>query len=306
MGPVAPSGQQPPQAYAQAPQNGAPTPYQQAMPQILPMVQLATGLDNHCPMLTLIAQEKFGKSTTAITSLIGYPEPHMQPLVLAWDEFGPDACAKLGYIAHAIRMGRQPGNSGVDKMRGVMRSLEQQKSAYHAQYGSIVVDCMSTAVGVFKEDAKNVPKNKNNPNTKAPYFELAEYTKEFVNRVIDFGLPSIWLAWQTDGHVAIENKVERQEMGGMDLDGKKVRNFVAGRAHHNFILEKKKIGVGAVDNLSGQRADDQGYIRLFHSQPWNMVNAGGRYSHLIPEPCPPHFGWVLGQITGRGQFGRRS
>lgn len=270
---------------------------------LLPGITLATGLDNYNPMLSLISAEKQGKSATTITSLVGYPEPHHQPLVLAWDEHGPDACVKLGYIAHAIRMRSQPGATNIEKARYTLRTMEANKSAYLQQYGSIVVDCASVCATLFHEDAKGTPKNRNNPDPRAPYFELALYFKEFVQRVIDFGLPSIWLAWQADGSIGNEDKKERQELGGPDIMGKKLRNYLAGRAHHNFILEKRKVGSGA--DPWGRPADGEGCIRVFHSQPWNMVNAGGRYSHLLPEPSPPSFSWILGQITGRGQYGAR-
>lgn len=290
----------------QAP-NGTSAPAPQA-PTLLPGVTLGTGLDNYAPMLTVTAGEKSGKSTTVITTLRGYPSPQHHPLVLAFDEFGPDACIRMGYQPHSIRIVRQPGNTWIEKARGVMRMLEQNKAQYQAQYGSVVVDCASTAAAAFHDDARNTPKNKNNPDVRAPYFEMALYFKEFVGRVIDFGLPSIWLAWLAEGGTSVEKegdrKIERQELGGPDVMGRKLRNFLAGRAQHNLLLEKRKLGKGATDQF-GIPVDDEGCSRLVHTQPWAMVNAGGRYSHLLPEPCPPNFSYVLGQITGRGPYARR-
>jgi hypothetical protein len=149
--------------------------------------------------------------------------------VLTWDPTGPNACLKLGYQAHKIVIAEQPGSNYVAKFRGVLQGLEARKAQLHQAYGSIVVDCASTAADKLHEDAKRTPKNANNPDIRAPYFELGIWFREFVNRVVDLGLPSVWLAWQTEGGIHEEKnaqgqKVSTMEWGGADVLGRAGRS----------------------------------------------------------------------------------
>lgn len=273
---------------------------------LLPGIVVASGNDNMSPMLGLAAYEKQGKSTTAITTLVGWPDQNKEPLCIAWDPHGPDACVRLGYRPHVIRVRDQPGEAWIDKHRYAMRTLRTNLDAVHRRYGSVVVDCASTCAMALHTDAQKLPKNANNSDTRAPYVEATLWLKEVINAIIDIGLPNIWLSWLQEGSVESE-KVEGaqnrkvQRLGGPDIMGSKMRNFIAGKSHHNFLLEKYKVQKGGTDPW-GRPADDEGSVRVFHSKQWGLLNAGGRYSHVLPDPCPAHFGWILSKITGRGPF----
>lgn len=279
----------------------------QAAPQLLPGVVIIGGNDNKSPMVTLSAYEKMGKSTTVITSLRDWPAPGMDPLVLAFDPHGPDACVRVGYHPHAIRIRDQPGNGTFEKAKNALAMLQQNLDFVRRRYGAVVVDCASTMVTQFHDDAKNIPKNKNNPDTRAPYFELGLYVKEIIRKVMDLQLPNVWLAWLMEGSTNNEkdqstgqNK-KSTDMGGPDIMGRKVRNWIAGTSHHNFVLEKYRVAKGGRDPWGGA-CDDEDFVRVIHTKPWGLINAGGRYSHLLPDPAPANMGWVLSQITGKGQY----
>lgn len=279
----------------------------QTQQQLLPGVVVVGGNDNKSPMLSVSAYEKMGKSATVITSLRNWPQPGMEPLVLAFDPHGPDACVRLGYHPNAIRIRDQPGNSNIEKTRSVLAMLHQNINYVRQRYGAIVVDCASTMVMQFHDDAKETPKNRNNPDTRAPYHDLGLFTKEVIRKVMDLQLPNIWLAWLMEGSTNTTNDQQSgqskksTDMGGPDIMGRKVRNFIAGTAHHNLVLEKYRVAKGGVDPW-GQKCDDEDFVRVFHTRPWGLINAGGRYSHLLPDPAPANMGWVLSQITGRGPY----
>lgn len=271
------------------------------------------GNDNNAPMVTLSAWEKTGKSTTAVMSLRDWPNPGQHPLVLAFDPYGPDACVKLGYHPHAMRMQDQPGQLLIDKFRSVHHMLMTNGDRLRQMYGSVVIDCASTLAMQLHSDAQQLPKNRNNSDTRAPYVECTVWLKEIINKVMELRLPNVWLSWLAEGSVdsfkdeASGQNKKQTRMGGPDIMGSKMRNFVAGKSHHNFVLEKYKVAKNGTDPW-GQPGDDESCVRVFHSKPWGLINAGGRYSHLLPDPCPANFGWVFSQITGRGPFsqaGRR-
>lgn len=288
-------------------QLAAMAPQVQVAPTLLSGICIVGGNDNASPMLGLSAYEKQGKSTTAITTLVDWPRQGLHPLVIAWDPHGPDACVRLGYHPHVMRIRDQPGTAWIDKARYAMRTLHTNRDFVHRTYGAVVVDCASTCAMALHTDAQKLPKNANNPDTRAPYADSTLYLKEHINAVIDIGLPNIWLSWLMEGgtdSVKDEGSGQNKKttrLGGPDIMGSKMRNFIAGKSHHNFVMEKYRVGPTGTDPW-GKKADDEGSVRVFHSKPWGLINAGGRYSHVLPDPCPAHFGWVLSQITGRGPF----
>jgi hypothetical protein len=274
--------------------NGAASPAPVAP--LFPGVSITSGTTNKAPILLVIGDEKSGKSTTVTTSLFGYPTPNHQPLVLAWDPTGPVSCIKLGFHPHAIDINAQPGATRWAKAQGVMSSLESNITTLKERYGSLVIDCTSVMVDRLHEDARRYSKN---PDPRSHFGECLLQGKEFINRVVDLGLPTVWLAWARASETVESvqpngQKARKLIMGGPNILGN-TRAFIAGKAHQIFIIEKQKRG-----QVEG--ADANGYVRIVHSQPWENINAGGRYEHILPEPCPPHFGWILSQITGTGQW----
>lgn len=264
---------------------------------LFPGVTIIDAKANTAPIIVVIGREKSGKSATSITSLVGWPAPGFDPLVLAWDKTGPDSCIKLGYQPHAIRIADQPGARFWDKGRAVLDSLELNAPALHARYGAIVTDCMSTMVDRTHEDARRFSKNS---DPRSHFGDALMQSKEWINRIVDLGLPTIWLTWLREPEVN-ESKgpagqtIRKFVSGGVNVLGG-TRALLAGKAHHILYLEKVKHGVGA------QGADENGDVRLFHTKPYENIDCSGRYSHILPEPAPPHLGWILSQITGKGPY----
>lgn len=242
------------------------------------------------PIILVIAPEKAGKSTLG-TTLVGWPEPGKQPLYIPFDESGPNSCLKLGYVPHRILPSAFPGQKLWDRTRALMNELETNVATIRQNYGAIIVDCASTMVDKLHEDARRFS---GNPDPRSHFGDCLMQSKEFMNRLCDLGLPTIWLAWLRESEMietktATGGKNKKLVMGGPQILGS-FRQMLAGKSHHILILEKQKIGVGQ------QGADEDGYVRLFHTRPWENINAGGRYSHVLPEPMFAHLGMVLTMI----------
>lgn len=267
----------------------------QAAPMI-PGVTVVNAQSNTAPMLLVIGKEKEGKSATSICSLFGYPDPSKQPLVIAWDRTGPDSCIRLGYQPHRILVHEQNGARYWDKAKNILDNLERNVMNLSKAYGAIVVDCASTMADRLHEDARRFSKN---PDPRSHFGELLLQSKEFINRVCDLGLPTVWLAWlkeaeiqQEAGNVQGAPKKFKMIPGGPNILGN-TRALLAGKAHQILILEKVRMPIGTPG------ADEEGFVRQFHTRPWNDIQGGGRYSHVLPEPCQPSVGFVLAKITGR-------
>ena len=305
-----PPGLQPLVAATSLPQNGQPMQLIQAIAppqmhpgqtlysgpqQLLPGIQII-GDQGKAPHIIVTAREKDGKSTTAITTLVGWPRPGFDPLVLAWDKTGPDACLRLGYKPHVLKIGDQVGASYLLKMRSTLQMLETNIQQVRARYGAIVVDCYSTMIEMLLEDGRKFSRN---PDPRSHYFDAEKGLREFINRLLDLELPIVGLCWLSEPETHTESigpgKTKSTFVpGGILVAGQKIRKYLAGKVQHIFVLERQKVGVGA------QGADDLGFKRVLHSQAWENINSGGRLSHLLPEPCPAHVGWILTQVTGKG------
>lgn len=284
------------QNFPKAPQNAPPAApvsqkdTQQSWP-LLPGVVAMSSTTVRPPMLLIISAPKFGKSATSICSLFGWPTPDKQPLVLAWDPTGPIACNRLGFYPHVIPIIDQPGAHFWDKAQHALNTIETNAHQLRQRYGAIVVDCASTMVDRLHEDSRRFSKN---TNPMSHFGDALMRSKEFINRVVDLGFPTVWLAWLREAERVEEgtgpNKRVKFIPGGPHILGS-TRNLLAGRADHILLLEKTRAPIGT------QGADGEGYIRQFHTRPWNEIECGGRYSHVLPEPCPPHVGHVLNLMT---------
>lgn len=266
-------------------------------PQLLPGVRVVDAKGNPSPMIVVVGREKSGKSATVATTLVGYPEQGRHPLILAWDATGPASCIKLGYQPLAITIAEQQGVRHWDKAKAVLASLEANIPLLHAQHGAIVVDCMSTMVDRIHEDARRFSKN---PDPRSHFGDALMCAKEWINRLGDLGLPIIYLTWLREPEVVETKGANGQtsrtfKNGGINVLGG-TRALLGGKAHHILYLEKVKRGVGA------EGADENGEVRVLHTKPYDNIDCAGRYSHVLPEPCPPHLGWVLSQITGKGPW----
>lgn len=266
-----------------------------------PTIQGIASVDarsNDAPIVLVVAKEKFGKSHLA-TTLFGWPTQNHQPLIIAWDKTGPDSCIRSGYSPHAIYPHKMTGANHVQRGRAVLQLLEQNVTAIKQQYGAIVVDCLSTFSYGLLEEARRFSKN---PDPRSYYADMQSFGTEFLNRISDLGLPTVWLAWLEEAEIvetstASGSKNRKVIMGGPNVPGKKWRSWVGGRPHQIILLDKERHGAGA------EGADEEGYVRIFHTRPFDNVNVNGRYGHVIPEPCPPSLAYIMAAITGKG-FGR--
>lgn len=238
------------------------------------------------PSIIVSGREKDGKSSLA-TTLFGFPEPHHQPLILAVDPSGPDSCLNLGYAVHAIRVNEQQGTRWFDRIRSAVDMVEKNLTLIRQNYGSLVVDCASTASYRMLEDARRTSKN---PDPRSHYQTMYTQFNEFWWRLSDLDFPVVWLAWA--GEPTQSEDGARTDLAAPDIAGKRFARTIAGRAQHVFTLEKRMVGKGT------QGADQHGYSRFLHSIPWNGQNAGGRFSHLLPEPCPPDLAYILRAVRG--------
>lgn len=281
----------------QAPQGTfASAPPQQQGPMLLPGVVMRTSATNVAPMLLVEAYEKAGKSATVTTTLSGYPTAGKEPLVIAFDSSGPDSCIRLGYTPRVLDVKNWPqgGKRISEKARSLLGMLATNRAQLHDQHGSIVVDCCSTMSNLLLDEARSYS---DNPDGRSHYRDMMTWGVEIITRVSELGLPHVWLAWLSEPEITEDRDAKGNkrrkvtQQGGVDMPGKKFRKFVAGKADHIFILERQQSAVG----MPGASAD--GFIRNFHTAPWDNINAGGRYSHLLTEPAPPHMGAILYAIS---------
>ena len=279
----------------------APNPVAAALPQAPPLIgnmptiagitKVMAGA-NKAPTVLVMSAEKQGKSSLA-TTLFGWPTPEKQPLFLAWDPTGPESCVNLGYSPHAaIIKIDHPGERHWPKAQQILTMLEQNVHAIKQQYGAIVVDCCSTMTDRLHEDARRFSKN---PNPQSHFGDCLMQSKEFLNRVRDLGLPSVWLSWLKEAEYDEQTSatgVKRVRIipGGPHILGS-FRQLIAGKAHHIFALEKQRVGFGQPG------ADAQGYKRVLHAAPWSNIATGGRYAHLLPDECPANLAMIFQAIT---------
>lgn len=238
------------------------------------------------PSILVTGREKEGKSSLA-TSLFGFPEAHQQPLILAVDPSGPDSCLNLGFAVHAIRVNEQGGMRWFDKTRAAIDVVEKNLLTIRQNYGTLVFDDLSTASYRMLEDARRGSKN---PDPRSHYQTMYTQVNEIWWRLQDLDMPVVWLAWMGEPGMTDEGKVA--ELAAPDIAGKRFARTIAGRAQHVFVLERRMVGKGTAG------ADAHGYTRLLHSVPWNGQNAGGRFAHLLPEPCPADLSFILRAVRG--------
>lgn len=273
----------------------APVPH--AVPQLIGSVPTITGISamgpqtNKAPSIAVLAAEKQGKSSLGVT-LFAWPTSAKQPLFVAWDRTGPAACVNLGYSPHALTIPDLAGERHWQKAQSALSILEQNVNAIRQQYGALIVDCASTMTDRLHEDARRFSKNS---NPKSHFGDCLMQSKEFYNRIVDLGLPVVWLSWLKEAEVEEINLPNGQKKtriipGGPHIIGG-FRQLLAGKAHHIFVLEKQRIGTGQPG------ADSQGYRRVLHAAPWANIACGGRYAHLLPDECPANLGMILQAIT---------
>jgi hypothetical protein len=276
--------QQPPQQYQQPPAQ---------LP--IPGVTVVTDNGDLIPQFLVVSREKEGKSATVGTTLVNYPNPGMHPLFFAFDENGPNSCLKLGYQPHVMNVKKMQGTRWIEKTRDGLTRLEANLVQVRAQYGAIVVDCASTMVDNFHEDARRDPQN---PDGRSHFGAALLHSKETQHRLTRLGLPIWWLAWLREpetveekiGNDAKTVKVKRLVPGGANILGS-FKAILPGKAQHIFILEKKNVGPHPY-------ADETGHVRVFHTRDHANIRAGGRFSHLLPPEVPAHCGQIMRIIMG--------
>ena len=245
------------------------------------------------PIILVIGPEKSGKSSLTI-SLFDWPNRGDQPLVLAWDPSGPDSCAQLGYPVARIKVKDLAGATYVEKMHAMLDNLEYVYRGGKRPFTTLVTDCASTMVErLFTEDRKLNPSKDPRRN----YGNLLELGREYMARIIDLGVPTVWYSWLREPFIEERDdagrKIKRQILGGPQIAGG-FKSLLAGRAHQMCVLEKLKVP----PNTPGVHGD--GFMRVLHTKPWANIDAGGRYG--LPEPMPAHLGYMLDALMRRGAW----
>jgi hypothetical protein len=274
-----------------------PQPIQQApapMPtgSVIPGVTVVHDSSGMVPQFLVIAREKTGKSTLG-TTLVNWPRPGMHPLFFAFDTSGPNSCLKLGYQPHVMKVLQMPGIRTIEKTRDALTRLENNMVNLRQMYGSIIVDCASTMVDFLHEDGR---KSKN-PDPRSHFGDALMWSREVMHRLVQLGLPIWWLSWLREpetveekiGNDVKETKVKRLIPGGPNIIGN-FKAVLSGKVQHIFILDKLNMGV------THPAADEDGFVRVFHTRDHMNVRAGGRFAHLLPPMMPAHCGQVLNLV----------
>lgn len=234
------------------------------------------------PIIVVVAKEKVGKSALTLT-LHDYPNPGDQPIVLAADASGPDSCAQLSNRPVAcIKIGQQPGATFWDQTRYSVDQIENCFKTQRHNFTSLVVDCGSTLTARLFNDSASKKTNK-----QQAYGEVLLQCGELMWRLLELGIPTIWLSWLKEPYNEEKNgRIVKAHMGGLQMTGS-FRDLIGGKATQILYLEKFNGG------LNHPNADSQGFVRQLHTRPVQNINCDGRYSFKLPEPCPPDLGYVL-------------
>lgn len=243
------------------------------------------------PVLLVLGDEKTGKSSLA-TTLFDWPIPGAQPLVIAVDSSGPESCGQLGFPVAHIKIKDQPGETLAEKMDNTLLHLKRMWKPLSPEFpfSSIVFDCQSTfSEMLLTEDQQNNPSKDPRRN----YLNTLPILKRTFWDLKALGVPIIHIAWERRAQTIVTGsghaKREEHEPGGPEIAGK-FRKIVAGLATQIMILRLKKVGVGQPG------ADQDGFARLLMTRTDAGTIAGGRYQQDLPNPCPPHLGYVLSLI----------
>lgn len=267
----------------------------------IPGVRMSSSIPVEPPMILVVGPSKSGKSA-ASSSLLGWRG--LDPLVIAFDPTGPDTCTDLGFPVPVVIPENEPSppddkdDSLFGKVRSTLAKLENYfKRGRTPPYNAIITDCASTMVDKLMNDDRRINPSK---DQRRNYMNVLRQGTEIINRLTNLGVPTIWLAWLQEPFIETEDDKKapgakapkRQVMGGPMVDGAKLRTLLSGKAHQILAMETFLGAPGA----QGLCAD--GYVRRFHTKPWDFIAAGGRYSSKLPEPCPPDYAWILDQIMG--------
>ena len=244
------------------------------------------------PILLVIAAAKVGKTTLAL-SLNDWPNVGDRPLVLAFDKVGFDSLAQFAPVA-GLKVKDQPGLSIWDKTETALQSLENAflHSKVKTPFSTIVVDCASTMIDLFLQDAMK----KDFKDPRQAWGEVFKQANKVMWRLMDLNKPLVFLSWLKEGYAEVTGsgpaKRTTYKLGGAQIDGG-FRAKISGVATQILYLDKVKQGA----NAPGVGAD--GYVRVLHTRTYNNVEAGGRLTQYLPEPCSPNLAYVFNCITKR-------
>jgi hypothetical protein len=197
-----------------------------------------------------------------------------------------------------------PGSTYWEKTNNALGSLEAAFSTGSAfadpekQYPitSIVVDCASTMCEKFYAESLRSKKAK---DPRQNYGEVKTWATEVMARLDELNVPTIWLSWLKEPQIEEESlgggaKSKRVILGGPNIVGS-FRTVLGGKAHQILYLEKVKPPPGATIEKHPDLCSD-GWIRRLHTKTYANIEANGRYTTKLPEPCPPDLAWILNQI----------
>jgi len=245
------------------------------------------------PIILVVGSEKSGKSASA-TTLIDYPNKGDYPLVLAHDASGPDSCALLGYRMPVIKIQDMPGASYAAKMESTIAAVQGLFARGTGRKPTaLVVDCASTMADRLYQEAK--PQF---ADGRGAYGYVLGNCSSFLSKLVALRVPTIWYAWLREAFIKESEKngqkTKRQELGGANITGN-FKAVLAGRATMIFVLEKVRAPGGCSTPVGTVPPGSDGFVRLFHTRTWEMIEGGGRYN--LPEPMPAHLGFCLSTMA---------
>lgn len=238
------------------------------------------------PVVSVIAREKAGKSSLA-TTLFDWPYPGARPLVLAFDETGPDACARIGRPVHTLKPKQEQGATMMEKVHNLTLKLHtylQPGSEGRKLFNCVVVDCLSTFCEDTLEEIARITKN---PDPRSHYAHMGKVGRMLFYRLIELRMPIIIISWLREAETTTDKGVTRLIPGGMLIPGKQFAGTIAGRAHAIVMLEKRSPMPG--DPPEAICAD--GAARIFHTKDHAGVRCESRFA--LPPIMPANLAWLM-------------
>jgi hypothetical protein len=248
---------------------------------IIPGLVYSGSIPSEPPIVVVSSREKAGKSTLAAT-LFDWPKKGDRPLVIAWDPTGPDAAKRIGVSLPVLKVRDEMGSTYREKTRSLITKLELAFANGQRPFTSLVIDCASTMTDrIFDETQRT----STNSDPRSHYGEVLGVSKSFFYRLMDLGVPTIWLSWLREPETVTDKGIKRFIQGGPQVLGK-FRETLSGKAHVLALLEKTQPFPG--ENLP---VSSDGFVRKLHVAPYGGVNCETRYA--LPNPCPANLGWIL-------------
>jgi hypothetical protein len=239
-------------------------------------------------VVTVLGDEKAGKSVLT-TQLMNWPVEGGQPLVLAADARGVDACADVGVRVPHIKIRDAAGPDIIAKTDGVIRDLRGRWRKFDPAnpkafpFSAIVFDCASS-FGQYAITA--IDETNKNPDKRSDYALLSEAFRRLFVGLKDLGVPVIFYAWWRHAQKSADGKFDP---GGAEIPGQWSKSLT-GLSDQVLILEKTN------GTPNGRFLCPDGFDRKLHTRMHAGTPAGGRYQSRLEPIEEANLGTVLAKL----------